>query len=78
MTVGAQRDQVFRAVVPKLASRLNMMNLQVFRCPAILAAPVVPPENLAVESLVSLSVQSNARLSWRQSGHDGLVISCKN
>jgi len=54
VTGSTQTDQVFADVMPKLASRLDMMNLQVFRCAAILAAPIVSSENLLAESLVVL------------------------
>ena len=58
MTAGAQRNQVFGTVVSKLASRLEMMHLKVFRRAAILAAPIVPGKNLLVEGFVRLSIQS--------------------
>jgi len=58
VAAGAQGDQGFRAVVPKLASRLDMMDLQVLGCAAILAAPVVSGKNLPAESFVRLGIQS--------------------
>ena len=58
MTAGAQRDQVFRAVVSKLAARLDMVNLQIFRGAAILAAPIIPGENLLAESFIRLGIQA--------------------
>ena len=57
VTVGTQRDQVFGAVVPKLASPLDVMNLQIFGCAAIPAEPIVPGKNLLVKSLVWLVIQ---------------------
>ena len=65
MTADALRDQVIEVVVSKLASRLDVMNLQIFGCAAILAAPAIPAQNLFANSLVRVSVQSNPRLSWR-------------
>jgi hypothetical protein len=65
MTADAQCDQVFEAVVSKLASRLDVMNLQIFGCAAILATPAIPAQNLFANSLVRVWVQSNPRLSWR-------------
>jgi len=41
VTVCAQGDQILGAVVPKLASPLDVMNLQIFGRAAILAAPIV-------------------------------------
>ena len=58
MTVGAQGDQILRAVTPELASRSDMMNLQVLGCAAILATPIVPGKNLLAQSFVRLAIQS--------------------
>jgi len=58
VTVGAQRDQILGAVMPKLASPLDVMNLQIFGCAAILATPIVPGKNLLAEHFVSLPAQS--------------------
>ena len=65
MTADAQRDQVFEAVVSKLASRLHMMHLEIFRRTAMLTAPAISAQNLFAKSLVHVRVQSNPRLSWR-------------
>ena len=54
MAFDAQRDQVFEAVIPELAARLDVMNLQVLDCAAILTASSIPPENLPAKILVRL------------------------
>jgi hypothetical protein len=54
MAFGALRDQVFEAVMPELTPRLEVMNLQVLDCAAILTAPSIPPENLPAKVLVRL------------------------
>ena len=46
MAFDAQRDQVFEAVMPELTPQLDVMNLQVLNCAAILATPSIPLENL--------------------------------
>jgi len=66
MTGSAYRDQILRAVMPKLASPLDVMNLQSFGCAAILATPIVPGKNLLAKSFVRLSVQSEPWLFWPQ------------
>ena len=63
MTADAQRDQVFEVVVSKLASRLDMMHLEIFRCAAMLTAPTVSAENLSAKNFVGAQVQPNPRLS---------------
>ena len=67
VTVGAQRDQILGAVMPKLASPPDVMNLQIFGCAAILATPIVPGKNLLANGFVRLSIQSEAWLFWPQS-----------
>jgi hypothetical protein len=52
--------------MPKLASPLDVMNLQSFGCAAILATPIVPGKNLLAKSFVRLSVQSEPWLFWPQ------------
>lgn len=78
MTAGAQCNQVFGTVVSKLASRLDVMNLQIFGYAAILATPIVPSKNLLAESFVRLSIQSEPWLFRPQVRHNGPLISCRN
>ena len=61
MTFDAQRDQVFEAVMPELTPQLDVMNLQVLDCAAILAAPSIPLENLPTKVLVCLCFEAH---SW--------------
>ena len=69
MAGSAYRDQILRAVMPKLASPLDVMNLQMFRCAAILATPIVPGKNLLAKRFVRLPIQSLPRLFWPQARH---------
>jgi hypothetical protein len=54
MAFDAKCDQVFEAVMPELTPQLDVMNLQVFDCAAVLTAPSIPPENLPAKILVRL------------------------
>ena len=54
MAFDAQCDQVLEAVIPELTPQLDVMNLQVLDCGAILTAPSIPPENLPAKILVRL------------------------
>ena len=58
VTVSAERDQILGAVMPKLASPLDVMNLQFFGCAASLATPTVPSKNPVAKSSVRLPIQS--------------------
>ena len=66
VTVRAERDQILGAVMPKPASPLDVMNLQIFGCAAVLATPIVPGKNLLAKSLVRLSIQSERWSFWPQ------------
>lgn len=44
--------------MPKLASPLDVMNLQIFGCAAVLAVPIIPGKNLLAKGFVRLSIQS--------------------
>ncbi len=61
MAFDAECHQVFGAVVPKAASRLYVMNLQIAKRAAILAAPSIPLENLPTKVLVCLCFEA---YSW--------------
>jgi hypothetical protein len=52
MARSAQRDQIFRAVMPKATSRQDVMNLEVLGSAAMLATPIVPCKNLLAQSFV--------------------------
>jgi hypothetical protein len=58
VTVSAQRDQILAAVMSEPAPGLDVMNLQIFGCAAILATPIVPGKNPPVESFVRFPIQS--------------------
>jgi hypothetical protein len=54
MAFDAKRDQVFEAVMPEVTPQLDVMNLEVLDCAAILTAPSIAPENLPAKILVRL------------------------
>jgi len=64
VAAGTKRDQVLRAVMSEFASRPDMMDLQGFRRPATLTAPIVSGEDVLAKSHVRLRVQSNPRSFW--------------
>ena len=78
VTVGAQRDQILGAVVAKLASPLDVMNLQILGRAAILATPIVSGKNLLANSFVLITIQSEPWLPWLQARHNGPLSSCRN
>ncbi|HVB85622.1 MAG TPA: hypothetical protein VNK23_03025, partial [Candidatus Dormibacteraeota bacterium] len=69
MTFRTERDQVFRGVVTQAAPRLKVMNLEIFRMPALLTAPAVPTKNLLVKLRVGHRIQAHTRTSCAQIAH---------
>jgi hypothetical protein len=78
MAFDAQRDQVFEAFMPELTPQLEVMNLQLFDCAAILTAPSIPPKNLPAKILVRLGCQRSPRLFGSQPRHGIPVIACNS
>jgi hypothetical protein len=59
----AKSDEVFFHITSQMASRLPMMDLEIFRTSASLAPPAIACEHLLAKPLVRILVQSNPWLS---------------
>jgi hypothetical protein len=59
MTVRTQGDQIFRRVVPELASRLKVVDLQMDGATALLATPPISHQHLAMKLRVGRTLESN-------------------
>ncbi len=60
MTPGAENDQVFLCIGPQAAPRVDVVDLEVGRAAAVLAAPAVPLQNLLAELAVRVRVEAEA------------------
>jgi hypothetical protein len=70
MTAGAQGDQIPLHVATYLGTGLNVMNLQVLRAAAMLAAPPVSLQDLAMEFRVKRGLESQPPASQGIRSHD--------
>ena len=57
----AKRDQVFFGIISELATRVEVVNLQIARCAAILAAPPIPREHFASERAIGVGFKAQSR-----------------
>lgn len=69
MTFRTERNQVFRGVVIQSAPRLKVMNLEIFRAPALLTSPAIPTKNLLVKLRVGHRIQAHTRTPDAQIAH---------
>jgi hypothetical protein len=75
MTCTAKSDEVFFHVASQSASRLNMMDLEIFGTPASLAAPAVASEHPLAKPPIGIRVQPKPGLPRV---HDAFGIRNKN
>lgn len=78
MAVQAERDQIVEGVVSEIASRTDVMNLQIRRTATLLAPPPVPHENLPPKLRVSCPIQPKARMSLPKRAHADLCSRDEN
>jgi hypothetical protein len=58
VAIGTERNQILQSIIPQLASRPQMMDVQVSRRPASLAAPAVSIRDLVTKLVVGGGIQS--------------------
>jgi hypothetical protein len=78
MAPTAKGDEIFFHIASQKASRLHVMNLQLFGTSASLAAPAIAPEHLPAEPPIGIPVQATFGLSWDWWIHDAFGIRSKN
>ena len=50
----AKRNEIFFHIASQMASRLNMMNLQIAAGPALLASPTIALEHVLAKALIRI------------------------
>ncbi len=78
MTPGAEGNQVGLGIISQSASWLNVVDLEVGRTTAVLAAPTIPLEHLLAKSTVGLGVEPEAGPPWVQASHEAFLSCSKN
>ena len=67
---GTERDQVLLGIVSGLASVLFMVDLKVRPCPASLASPAIPMQDLSTQLFVRFGIQLQTRTFWPDETHE--------
>ncbi len=75
---GAEGDQVLLGVVSESASRADVVNLEVSRTAAALAAPAIALQHLLAKSTVGLGVEAEPGVAWEQTSHEAFLSCSRN
>ena len=78
MTPGAEGDEVLLGVVAESASWADVVNLEVSRAAAALAAPAIPLQHLLAKSTVGLRVEAKPGAAREQASHEAFLNCSKN
>ena len=78
MTAAAEGDEVLFGVVPESASWMDVVNLELGRSAAVLAAPVIALQHLLAQSTVGLWVEPEAWTVQAQASHEAFLSCSKN
>ena len=63
MASTAKSDEIFFHIASQKTSRLNVMDLEICRTPALLASPAIALEYLLAKRVIGFSVQAQPGLS---------------
>ena len=78
MACTANCNEIFFHIASQSATRLPMMNLEVFRISASLASPAIAFEHSLAQLSIEVPVQAKPWLSWDPSIHAVVGIRSKN
>ena len=75
---GAEGGEVGLGIVTQTAARVEVMNLEVSRATAALAAPAVSLQHLLAELAVGFRVEAKPGPPWVQASHEAFLSCSKN
>ncbi len=78
MTPGAEGDEVLLGIGSQLTPRLDVMNLEVGRAAAGLAAPAIPLQYLLAQLTIGFWVEAKPGPPWVQASHEAFLSCSKN
>ncbi len=78
MTPGAEGDQVWLGIVAKSAPGMYVVNLEIGRAAAGLAAPAIPLQHLVAELAVGFWVKAEPGAPWAQASHEAFLNCSRN
>ena len=64
MACTAKGDEIFFHIASQMASRLHVMDLEIFGTSASLASPAIALEHLLAKPPIGIPVQAKPGLSW--------------
>ena len=75
---GAEGDEVGLGVVAEAAPGMYVVNLEIGRAAAVLAAPGVPLQYLLAELAIGLGIELEAWAAREQASHEAFLSCSKN
>jgi hypothetical protein len=78
MTPGAEGDEVLFGIVAESAPRADVMDLEVGRAAAGLAAPGVPLQHLLAQLTIGLRVEAKPGAAREQASHEAFLSCSRN
>jgi hypothetical protein len=78
MACAAKCDEVFFRITSQKASRLHVMDLEIFGTSASLTSPAITSEHVLAEAPIGISVQTKPGLSWDWWIHEAFGIRNRN
>ncbi len=78
MTAGAEGDEVGLGIVAQSPPRVDVVDLEVGRAAAGLAAPAIALQHLLAKSTVGLGVEAEPGAAREQESHEAFLSCSKN
>ena len=78
MTAGAEGDEVGLGIDAQSPPRADVVDLEVGRAAAGLAAPAVPLQHLVAELAVRVRVEAKPGPPWAQASHEAFLSCSRN
>jgi len=79
MTSRAEDNQILLGIMPKLAAKLFVVNLEIGHCATRLASPAVTTEHLVTQTVVLVGIEPQACMLRSEPSHDAFSATwCRN
>ena len=75
---GAERDEVLFGIGSQPAPGVDVMNLEVGRAAAVLAAPAIPLQHLLAQLTIGLQVEAEPGPAREQTSHEAFLSCSRN
>ncbi len=78
VTGGAKGNQVLFGIIAKSASGVDVVDLEVDRTAAVLAAAAIPLQHLLAQLTIGLRVEAKPGPPWAQASHETFLNCSRN